>query len=97
MVTASALSRLNWFQFPYWLYAFVDMKRTYKTVFTASRLRAQREGDCAEEEPPSSLFVPSGKPFNEIPSSLCGKQVAMRRNVPIAVVHITKNCPWSMS
>ena len=79
MVTASALSRLNWFQFPCWLYAFVNMKRTYKTVFTAFRLRAQRDGDCAEEEPPNSLFVPLGKAFNEISSSLCGRQVAMRR------------------
>ena len=47
-------------------------------VFTASLLGAQHKMDSVENKPEDPLAVSLGKALNEMPPSLCGRQVAPR-------------------
>ena len=53
--------------------------------FTVSQFGAKHQRESAEKKPASSLVEPLGKALNEIPSSLCGRQVMELSSLPVAV------------
>ena len=54
-------------------------------VFTASLRGAQHKRNSVENEPASLLVVSLGKALNEMPPSLCGRQVVGPSSLPVVV------------
>ena len=59
-----------------------------KTLFTASLLGAQQNRDSLENKPASLLVVSLGKRVNEMPLSLCGRQVVGPSSLPDVVAPV---------
>ena len=68
---------------------FISLVELYQksliVVFTVSLLGAKQNRDSVENKPASLLIVSLGKALNEMPPSLCGRQMMWPSSLPVVV------------